>query len=69
VKAASAHGRLTAGILTVMPIATLLALLVVAPGYIQSLANDEDGKWLLVYAVISQLIGYYIIRRIVDIKV
>jgi tight adherence protein B len=69
VKAASAHGRLTAGILTVMPIVTLLALLVVAPGYIQALANDEDGKWLLVYAVISQLIGYYIIRRIVDIKV
>lgn len=69
VKAASAHGRLTAGILTVMPIVTLLALLVVAPGYIQALAEDEDGKWLLVYAVISQLIGYYIIRRIVDIKV
>lgn len=69
VQAASAHGRLTAGILTVMPIVTLLGLLVVAPGYIQTLAEDPDGKWLLVYAVISQLVGYYIIRRIIDIKV
>src|SRR6266704_1798150 len=44
VKAASAHGRLTATILTLLPIATMLALLLVAPGYLQGMANDSDGK-------------------------
>ena len=38
VKAASAHGRLTATILTLLPVATMLGLLVVAPGYLQGMA-------------------------------
>ncbi len=50
VKAASAHGRLTAGILTVMPIALMFGLLIVAPGYLQGMAADPDGKWLIVAA-------------------
>jgi tight adherence protein B len=69
VKAASAHGRLTAGILTVMPIALMIGMLIVAPGYLQSLAADPDGKWLIVAAVTAQLLGYYFIRRIIRIKV
>ena len=44
VKAASAHGRLTATILTLLPVATMLGLLVVAPGYLQGMADDPDGK-------------------------
>ena len=44
VKAASAHGRLTATILTVLPIVTMVGLLVVAPGYLQGMAADPDGK-------------------------
>ena len=44
VKAASAHGRLTATILTLLPVATMLGLLVVAPGYLQGMAEDPDGK-------------------------
>ena len=50
VKAASAHGRLTAAILTVLPIATMCGLLMVAPGYLQGMAADPDGKWLIVGA-------------------
>jgi len=69
VRAASAHGRMTAGILTVMPIALMFALLFIAPGYLQSLAKDPDGKWLILAAVIAQLLGYYFIQRIIRIKV
>jgi len=69
VRAISAHGRLTAGILTVMPIVMVMALLFVAPGYLQGMAKDPDGKWLIVAACISQLLGYYFIRRIIRIKV
>jgi len=69
VKASSAHGRLTATILTLMPLALLLGLLVVAPGYLEGLANEPDGKWLITGAIVGQLLGYYFIRRIIRIKV
>jgi tight adherence protein B len=69
VKAASAHGRLTATILMLMPIGTMFALLVVSPGYLQGMAKDPDGKWLIAFAIVGQVIGNYFIRRIIKIKV
>ena len=69
VKAASAHGRLTAMILTLLPVLTGLALVAVAPGYLQGMAKDPDGKYMMVGAGIAVLVGNYFIRRIIKIKV
>ena len=69
VKAASAHGRMTATILSILPLVMLVALPFVAPGYLQGMAKDPDGKWMIAGAIAAQLLGYYIMRRIVDIKV
>jgi len=69
VKAASAHGRLTATILTLLPVFTMLALLVVAPGYLQSMAEDPDGKWLIGGAIFAQILGNFFIKKIINIKV
>ncbi|HKA00494.1 MAG TPA: type II secretion system F family protein [Candidatus Solibacter sp.] len=69
VKAASAHGRLTATILTLLPVFTMLALLVVAPGYLQSMADDPDGKWLIGGAIVAQVLGNFFIKKIINIKV
>ena len=69
VKAASAHGRITATILTVLPIITMVLLTIIAPGYLPSMARDPDGKWLIVAAVAAQAIGYFFMRRIINIKV
>ena len=69
VKAASAHGRLTATILTLLPIGTMLALLVVAPGYLQGMAADPDGKKMIGGAVVAQLLGNFFIKKIINIKV
>jgi tight adherence protein B len=69
VKAASAHGRLTATILMLMPIFTMLALLVVSPGYLQGMAKDPDGRYLIGFAILGQILGNYFIRRIINIKV
>lgn len=69
VKAASAHGRVTGLVLTVMPIVLMFALLIVAPGYLQGMAKDPDGKWIILGAIVGQVLGYYFIRRIVNIKV
>ena len=69
VKAVSAHGRMTAGILTALPVVTALALLMVAPGYLQGMFSDPDGKKLVAGAVGAQIVGNLIIRKIIKIKV
>jgi tight adherence protein B len=69
VKAASAHGRLTATILTVLPLATMIGLLFVAPGYLQGMAADSDGKYMIGGAIVAQILGNYFIKRIINIKV
>lgn len=69
VKAVSAHGRLTATVLVILPILLFVAMMFVAPSYLRSLAEDEHGKYLIVYAIVAQLVGFYFIRRIVRIKI
>ncbi len=69
VKAASAHGRLTATILTVLPVVTMVGLLMVAPGYLQQMAADPDGKKLIAGAIIAQILGNISIKKIINIKV
>ncbi|MCU1274017.1 MAG: type secretion system protein, partial [Bryobacterales bacterium] len=69
VKAASAHGRLTATILMLMPIFTMVALLVVSPGYLQGMAKDKDGRYMIAFAIGGQILGNYFIRKIINIKV
>jgi tight adherence protein B len=69
VKAASAHGRLTATILTVLPLATMAGLLIVAPGYLQAMAEDSDGKYMIGGAIVAQILGNYFIKKIIAIKV
>ena len=68
VKAASAHGRMTATILTLLPVGTMLCLLMVAPGYLQGMAADSDGKWLIGGAVFAQILGNFFIKKIINIK-
>ena len=69
VKAMSAHGRMTAMILGGLPIITVFALMFVAPGYLDGMAADPDGKKLIGGAVVGQIIGNMIIRKIINIQV
>jgi len=69
VRAASAHGKLTATILTVLPVATMVGLLLVAPGYLQGMAADPDGKKMIGGAIIAQILGNICIKKIINIKV
>jgi tight adherence protein B len=69
VKAVSAHGRMTAGILAGLPVVTAGALLLVAPGYLEGMFADPDGKKVIAGAFVSQVIGNLIIRKIIKIRV
>jgi tight adherence protein B len=69
VKAASSHGRLTATILTVLPIATCACMMAVAPSYMMGMVNDPMGKKLIAGAIVAQALGKFFIGKIVAIKV
>lgn len=69
VRVASAHGRLTAAVLSLLPVFVVISLLVIAPGYLKALAEDPDGKWMISGAIAAQAAGYFIMHRIVNIKV
>ena len=69
VRSASAHGRTTALVLTIMPIATTVLMMVVAPAYLRTLLTDPDGKWLIAGAIAGQIVGQLVIRKIIKIKV
>jgi Flp pilus assembly protein TadB len=52
-----------------MPICTVVGLMAVAPGYLQSMARDPDGKWMIAGAIGAQVVGNYFIKKIINIKV
>ena len=69
VRSASAHGRMTGTILTLMPVILMFLMLAFAPGYLQGMASDPLGQKLIVGVIIGVLLGHFTIRKIVNIKV
>jgi tight adherence protein B len=69
VKAASAHGRITALVLTILPAATCVLMIMAAPAYLKSMFDDPDGKKLIAGSIVGQIVGQLVIRKIIKIKV
>ena len=69
VRAVSAHGRMTGWILGFLPMAIAAILAAVAPGYINIMVTDPLGRMIVVAALVMQVIGAFIMRRIVDIEI
>jgi tight adherence protein B len=69
VRALAAHGKLTGVILTIVPIAIGIMMLIVSPGYIQILFDYPSGKTLITAALVCLILAHLVIRKIVDIKV
>lgn len=66
--AATAQQRFSAGLLCALPIVVGLGFWVLKPEYIELLYTDETGSKFLTYAIISELIGVLIIRKIASPK-
>ena len=69
VRTFSAQGRLTGYILTCIPIAMGFILSMMNWDYMKALFKEEIGHYMLAGAAFCQLLGYIIIRKIVNIKV
>jgi tight adherence protein B len=69
VRAASAQGKMTARVLTILPVVVVAGMQFISPTYFRTMTGNPAGRVMLIAAVISQSLGYYIMMKIVDIEV
>lgn len=69
VRSMTAQARLSGFILAVLPIAMAVFIIIVAPDYLKGLVADPIGKNLIIMAIVLQVVGFLIMRRIVNIRV
>jgi tight adherence protein B len=68
VRVISAHGRITGWVLAGLPPALAIALMIIMPENYAKFYNDPLGVRMLVGAVMMQIVGSLIIRKIVNIE-
>lgn len=68
VMALTAQGRMSGIVLSVLPIGLGVILTLINPDYMKPLFNEKIGQMAIAGALILEVIGFYIINRIVDIK-
>ena len=64
----TAHGRFSGFVLIMMPLGMIAILLTMAPDYFMLLLHDKAGQYLLATAIIMQIIGVWVIKRIINIR-
>ena len=69
VKALTGEGRLSGVVLMALPVVLFGVVYVTNNSYAMMLLDRELGRKMLAMAVVSQILGGYVIKRIVDIKV
>lgn len=69
VQALSAQNRLGAKIIGALPLAIAGMVYYLKPDLIMVLFQDELGRRLVATAIVMQIVGYYVMKRIVTIKI
>lgn len=67
-KAHTAQQRFSAGLLCTMPLVVGLGFWILKPEYIRLLWTDPVGSKFLTYAIISEIVGIIVIRKLANIK-
>jgi tight adherence protein B len=68
VRVLSAHGRITGWVLSGLPPALAAAFMITSPNHMSTLVNDPLGQQMIVIALMLQIIGTLIIRKLVNIE-
>jgi tight adherence protein B len=68
VRVMSAHGRMTGWVLATLPPALAIAFMARSPDHFRVLLDDPMGPTLIVAAILLQVIGTLIIRKLVNIE-
>jgi tight adherence protein B len=69
VQVMTAQGRLSGGVLTILPIAVGLFMYFLNPTYFAPMLEKQTGLYMLGYSLASIVIGHLVIQRIVRIRV
>jgi len=69
VKALTGEGRLSGLVLLALPIVLAVYMHVRNPNYLAVLFRDQIGHWMVIGAIVLQIVGAFVIKRIVDIKI
>jgi tight adherence protein B len=69
IRSLTAQQRMTGYVLAAMPIFLAVVFSIISPGYLQPLFQPGRMRLLLIGAVMMQIAGFLIIRKIVDIEV
>ena len=69
IRTLTAEGRMSAIILSLLPVAVALAIFIMNPGYIVPFVQEPIGIFMIVGAVIMQIIGILVLRKMVAIEV
>lgn len=68
VRTKTSHSRLSGMVLVVLPLALIGIMMLLNPDYIMILVKTEAGNYMLGAAVLLQVIGLLVIRKIVNIR-
>ena len=69
VRVYTAQGRLTMGLLMMLPPIIIAIMLFMNPGFIKPLFTDPMGHAMIAGGITLQTIGYFVIRKIIQIQV
>ena len=69
IRAVSAHGKMTATALSMIPIVTAVLMFYTNPDYVKFFFVDDVGNIMAGVAVGLQIVGYFIMKQIVNIEV
>jgi tight adherence protein B len=69
VRVYTAQGRLTMMLLMGLPPVIVLTMLLTSPAFIRPLFSDPIGHALVVAGIVLQTLGYFVIRKIIQIQV
>lgn len=69
VQVMTAQGRLSGGVLTLLPVLVGLFMYFLNPTYFAPMVTTRTGLYMLVYVCVSIAIGHFLIQRIVRIRV
>lgn len=68
IRVVSAHGRITAWVLSLLPPALAAVLYAVSPQFMRVLIDDPLGVRLIAFALVMQLLGTFVISRLVQVE-
>ena len=68
IRVLSAQGRISGMIIGLLPVVVILFLMIISPNYFNGFFTNPIGQLLLVISLFMEIIGFFLINRIADVR-